>query len=82
MISWISLYLEALKYAMNHPASSMSSLGWAFVISIVEIYSPLYIKSVALPPLDEAISVIYQVYIKLYKSVYKTFAIKLILKKI
>ncbi len=67
---------------MNHPASSVSSLGWVFVIPVIGIYSPLYIKSAALPPLDEAISVVYQVYIKLYKSIHKTFAIKFILKKI
>jgi len=66
---------------MSHPASSVLSLGWAFVTSTIGIYSPLYIKSAALPPLDEAMSVVCQVCIKLYKSIYKTFCDKINLEK-
>src|SRR6266699_6922588 len=75
-------HLETLKYTINYPTSSVLSLGWTFITSTIKIYSPLYIKSTALPLFDETISVVCQIYIKLYKSIYKTFATKLILKKI
>src|SRR6266699_836526 len=74
-ISRTSLYLETLRCAMSYPASSVPSLGWLFVISIIGICSLLYVKVAALPPLDEAMSTVCQVYIKMYKSVYEIFAI-------
>src|SRR6266699_3275124 len=76
-ISWTSLYLETLRCAMSHPASSVPSLGWAFVISTVGICSSLYVNAAALPLLDEAMSIVCQVCIELYKSVHKTLAIKI-----
>ena len=60
---------------MSYPASSVPSLGWLFVISTVGICSSLYVKVAALPPFDEAMSIVCQVYIKMYKSIYETFAI-------
>ena len=72
-ISWISLYLETLRYTISYPVNSVPSLSWIFIISTIEIRSSLYIKATTSPPLDEAISAVCQVCIKVYKSVHEFF---------